>query len=93
MAESTETFEHWCEVCWKTEVMSSEEAFRKGWDFPPRMGQWGVISPRTCPTCPMNSTVWWAVAMDGFDAKQLSSQQREVAARIMAEGDGEPNDS
>jgi hypothetical protein len=33
----------------------------------------------------MNATVWWAVAMDGYDAKQLSDQQREVVARINAE--------
>lgn len=90
MSESTEPFEHWCEVCGKTEQLTSEEAYRKGWDFPPRMGQWGVISPRTCGTCPMNATVWWAVAMDGYDAKQLSPEQRQVTARIVAEGpDGE----
>ncbi len=34
----------------------------------------------------MNRTVWWAMAMDGYDAKQLSPAQREVAIRIMAEG-------
>lgn len=85
MTEPMEAFEHWCEVCGKTEVLPSEEAYRTRWDFPPRMGQWGVISPRTCRTCPMNRTVWWAMAMDGYDAKQLGPAQREVAARIMAE--------
>lgn len=88
MSELTEAFEHWCEVCGKTEVMTSEEAYRTGWDFPPRMGQWGVISPRTCGACPMNRTVWWALAMDGYDLKQLSPEQRTVAARIVAEGPG-----
>lgn len=90
MTESTESFEHWCEACGKTEVMTSGEAYRKGWDFPPRMGQWGVISLRTCPTCPMNRPVGWAVALDGYDAKHLSPEQRVIAARIVAEGpDGE----
>ena len=28
MAEPTEAFEHWCEVCGKTEVLTSEEAYR-----------------------------------------------------------------
>lgn len=95
MSEPTEAFEHWCEVCGKTEVVTSEEAYRTGWDFPPRMGQWGVISPRTCGTCPMNRTVWWALAMDGYDVNQLSLEQRKVAARIVAEGpDGKgPHDA
>ena len=90
VSELTEAFEHWCEVCGKSEVLTTEEAYRTGWDFPPRMGQWGVISPRTCRTCPMNRTFWWAMAMDGYDAKQLSAKQRLVVARIMAEDpDGE----
>lgn len=86
MTDSGEPFVHWCEVCGKTEVLTSEKAYRKGWDFPPRMGAWGVISPRTCNACPTNQTVWWAVQMDGCDAEQLSAHQHEVAARIVAEG-------
>lgn len=31
-------------------------------------------------------TVWWAIAMDGYDVKQLGPEQREVAVRIMVEG-------
>jgi len=30
----------------------------------------------------MNATVWWAVVMDGCDAKQLSPVRRMVAARV-----------
>jgi len=90
MNDPAEPFEHWCEVCGKTELLTSDEAFKAGWDFPPRMGQWGVVSPRTCGTCPMNATVWWAVSMDGYDARQLSERQHEVVARIIAErGDQE----
>lgn len=86
MTDSGEPFVHWCEVCGKTEVLTSEDAYRKGWDFPPNMGAWGVISPRTCDTCPMDQTMWWVVQIDGYDAEQLSAHQREVAARIVAEG-------
>lgn len=89
-----DAFVHWCEVCGKEELLTTEEAYRAGWDYPPKMGAWGVISPRTCPACPMNRTLWWAVQMDGYDAKQLSPEQRQVAERITAEvpaGQGDPS--
>lgn len=49
------------------------------------VGVGGVVSPRTCDKYPMTATVWWTVAIDGYDQEQLSTQQREVIARIMAE--------
>ncbi|MBK4119555.1 hypothetical protein [Kocuria rhizophila] len=33
----------------------------------------------------MTATVWWAVTLDGYDQAQLSTQQCEVMARIVAE--------
>ena len=41
---------HICEVCGRTEVLTPQEAFDKGWDYPPMMGSFGVVSPRTYPT-------------------------------------------
>ena len=29
---------HICEVCGKTEILTPDEAFNDGWDYPPRMG-------------------------------------------------------
>ena len=29
---------HVCEVCGKTKIMTPEQAFNEGWDYPPRMG-------------------------------------------------------
>lgn len=75
---------HICEVCGKTEILTPAEAYKDGWDHPPRM-EFGVISPRTCPDCPNTATVWWAVAMDGLSEDMLSDHQREVVARILAE--------
>lgn len=83
--KSAPPFEHWCEVCGKTETLTSEKAFESGWDFPPRMGSWGVISPRTCGSCPMVGTVWWAVVVDEYDIELLSLMQRKVLARILNE--------
>ncbi len=81
MNASLEPFMHWCEVCGIEELLTSEEAFRAGWDFPPRSGPWGVVSPRTCGKCPMTATVWWAVTLDGYDQAQLSTQQCEGDCR------------
>lgn len=80
-----EAFEHWCETCGRTEILTSDEAYRQGWDFPPRMGEWGVVSPRTCPSCPMKSTVGWALAMDKLAPETLDARQRAVVTRILAE--------
>ena len=42
---------HICEVCGKTETLTPEEAFNEGWDYPPRMGGFGIVGPRTCGDC------------------------------------------
>ena len=38
-----------CEVCGKVKILTTDEAFEKGWDHPPFIGEFGVVSPRTCP--------------------------------------------
>lgn len=76
---------HVCEVCGRDEILTPAEAFDAGWDYPPKQGVFGVISPRCCPACPNTKTVWWALAVDNFTDDMLSDQQREVVARILAE--------
>lgn len=49
---------HICEVCGREEILTPEEAFNAGWDYPSKMGSFGVISQRTCPHCPINKTAW-----------------------------------
>lgn len=34
---------HVCEVCGKTKIMTPEQAFNEGWDYPPRMGAFGIV--------------------------------------------------
>lgn len=82
---NTEQFEHWCEACGKTEVFSSEEAFERGWDFPPRMGAWGTVYPRTCSNCSINKTLWWALMVEKKTIDKCTPHQRQVLARIMNE--------
>ncbi|CDO30884.1 hypothetical protein [Mycolicibacterium porcinum] len=76
---------HVCEVCGAEEVLTPDEAYQAGWGYPPRQGEFGVISPRVCPGCPSTATVWWALTCDGYTEEMLSDRQREVVARIRAE--------
>ena len=48
-----------CEVCGLTVSLTEAEAYESGWDYPPFIGAWGLISPRTCPDCVMTDTAWW----------------------------------
>ncbi len=76
---------HICEVCGKTEILTPEEAFISGWDYPPRMGAFGVISPRTCGDCLSKDTAWWALVCDKKSIHELSQKQRETIKRIQEE--------
>lgn len=53
--------QHICEGCGRTEVLEPAEAYRAGWDYPPGMGAFGVLSPRTCPDCDITTTLYWRI--------------------------------
>ena len=80
-----DAFLHWCESCGHEELLDSDTAYDAGWDFPPRMGIWSVISPRTCPNCAISKTVWWAIAIDKHSIDTLTPHQRKVVGRILEE--------
>ena len=76
---------HICEVCGKTEILTPEEAFMKGWDYPPRMGQFGVVSARTCGDCAITGTAWWALVCENKSFQELTPKQQETIRRIQQE--------
>jgi len=80
-------FEHICEVCGLTDNLLTEEAFNAGWDYPPLMGVWGVVSPRTCGDCGVESTLWWALTVDKKAVESLSEVQASALKRILDEPD------
>jgi hypothetical protein len=80
-----EQLRHICEVCGLEQVPTPEAAFDAGWHHPPRMGMFGVISPRTCPNCLIKHTIWWALAMDHYTPDMLSPGQRATVDRILGE--------
>lgn len=78
---------HICEVCGRKEILTPQEAFDQGWDYPPMMGHFGVLSPGTCPNCNMMDTVWAAITMLGKRAEDLTDEQQQVIVRIVSEPD------
>lgn len=76
---------HICEVCGRDEILDSDEAYAAGWDYPPRMGVFGVVSPRTCGSCSIADIVWAALMMRGVTADALTPAQRAVVDRIAGE--------
>jgi len=87
MTDSESQWRHICEVCGVEEILTPRQAFDLGWDYPPRMGQFGVIGPRCCPQCPNVKTVWWALAIDGYTEDMLTDIQRATVRRIAGEPD------
>ena len=73
---------HICEACGVEKVMTSEEAFAEGWDYPPGIGQFGVLSPRTCGNCTVDKTLWWRVVVEGMDPDDMTEADRALIERV-----------
>lgn len=78
-------YRHICEVCDKVEDLSSAEGFDAGWDYPPRMGEFGVIGPRTCSGCIISKTLWWRLTCEGLPSEELTDKDRALITRIQNE--------
>jgi hypothetical protein len=70
-----------CEVCDVVEELTEEQAYTAGWDYPPFIGLWGVLSPRTCPNCLIDKTAYWAV----LTRSELTEKHQATIARILGE--------
>lgn len=84
-AENDVPLAHICEVCGTEKVMTPDQAFAEGWDYPPRMGAFGVLSARTCGTCPVNRTLWWRVAVEKRDPATLTAADLALIERVKGE--------
>ena len=76
---------HICEVCGRTEILTPQKAYDLGWDYPPMMGSFGIVSPRTCPNCRMTDTVWAALVLQNKIPDELNERQRQTIERIVSE--------
>jgi hypothetical protein len=82
---SKSEFEFVCETCGKTETLTNDQAFTDGWDYPPFLGEWSVVSPRTCGDCCIDSTAWWQLVALSIPYKELSEHHQATVKRILAE--------
>lgn len=86
---NTRKFWHYCEVCGKKAYVTAEEAHNDGWDYPPKMGCFGLLSPRTCGECLIADTLFWKVNTGGglpiVIEKSLSPEELVTWRRIKNE--------
>lgn len=54
-------FWHYCEVCGTKVFCTAQEAYGAGWDYPPQIGSFGLLGPRTCGRCSMTDTLFFKV--------------------------------
>lgn len=78
-------FWHYCEVCGKKELLTADESFEQGWDYPPRMGKFRQLSPRTCGNCLLADTLWMKFTSKKTDIFFLTKRERETMERIKNE--------
>jgi hypothetical protein len=76
---------HICEVCGKEEVLDSEVAYNQGWDYPTKIGVFGVVSPRTCDSCVITDTLWWEMVVKKTPVEKLSQRHKDTLYRILSE--------
>ena len=76
---------HICEVCGKKENLTPDEAFDAGWDYPPRIGTFGVVSPRTCGGCTIDKTLWWRLTTNPEYRNKLTEEDAALVERIVGE--------
>jgi len=76
---------HICEVCGLEEVIDSEEAYNNGWDYPPVMGSFTVVSPRTCGDCSIDRTLWWELIVNHISVENLNEHHKLTLSRILNE--------
>jgi hypothetical protein len=80
-AKNDDKILHWCEACDREELLTPDAGYESGWDFPPKMGTFGVISPRTCPNCTIDKTAWFAI----ISGRDLNKKQMKAAKKMMNE--------
>lgn len=87
---TTEPHEYECETCGRKDTLTEKEAFDAGWDYPPFIGIWGVLSPRTCGNCMIDTTAYWAVILASkggkpVDVETLDERHQATIRRIAME--------
>ena len=81
-------FWHYCECCGAKVYCAAQEAFDAGWNYPPKMGFFGLLSPRTCGKCNITDTLFWKVQQQSLPLvieKNLTEKELKTWRRIKKE--------
>lgn len=81
-------FWHYCEVCGTKIFCTAQEAFDAGWDYPPQIGLFGLLGPRTCGKCNITDTLFWKVQQQELPIvfeKSLTEKELKTWLRIKKE--------
>lgn len=85
----TRPFWHYCEVCGKKKYMTAQQAYEEGWDYPPRMGKFGLLGPRKCGDCRLTDTLFWKINTEQkipvVIDRTLSNRELQIWKRIKNE--------
>ncbi len=84
----TRPFWHYCECCGAKKWMTAEEAYEDGWDYPPKMGVFGLLGPRTCGSCGITETLYWKVQQQSLPIvmkRLLTETELQTWERIRSE--------
>ena len=81
-------FWHYCECCGTKVYCTAQEAFDAGWDYPPHIGMFGLLSPRKCGKCALADTLFWKVQQQSLPLvieKSLTEKELKTWRRIRKE--------
>lgn len=87
---NTRPFWHYCEVCGKKEYITAQQAFDSGWDYPPLMGSFGLLSQRKCGKCGIKDTLWWKIQTSGKLPIVMKAELSNAELRTWKRIKGEP---
>lgn len=85
---NTRPFWHYCESCGKKAFITAKEAFDAGWDYPPQIGEFGLLGPRICGYCSIINTLFWKVQQQDIPIVleyKLTAEERKTWERIKNE--------
>ena len=77
---------HLCEQCGRRELLTPQEAYDAGWDYPPRMGMFGIVGQRNCPRCLLHKSLWGRLVLEkSADLHHLCPHDLDALGRILME--------
>lgn len=69
--------------------MTAQQAYEEGWDYPPHMGEFGLLGPRKCGDCKLTDTLFWKINTEQkipvVIDRTLSNRELQIWKRIKNE--------